>query len=167
MKRHFYFFRHGHRDSVEPEHGLSQTGIAQAEKLAQYLADKGVEIAYSSPLRRSVQTAEIALNNPDTEIITDERLIETAFGFWYDDNHPTQQRIINNYNRIKSCFDDILVNDKHSNIAIASHGGVTRALCWCCGLKVDRDIKTANCFHFVFDNGKWEFIDEFDTGIEA
>ena len=167
MKRHFYFFRHGDRNGIEPEMGLSVTGIAQAQKLSAYLADKNIDAVYSSPLRRSVQTAEIAINNPDLEIIADDRLIETAFGFWYDDNHPMQQRITNNFNRIKSCLDDIVANDTHNNIAIASHGGVTRALCWCCGLKVDRDIKTANCFHFVLDNGTWEFVQEFDTGIVA
>lgn len=173
MKRHFYFFRHGQTNENKAgttygnrvEAYLTPDGIAQAEKLGQYLSDKNIEIVYSSPLRRAIETAKIAINNPDIEIITDDRLIESAFGFWYDDNHPMQQRITNNFNRIKSCLDDIVANDTHNNIAIASHGGVTRALCWCCGLKVDRDIKTANCFHFVLDNGTWEFVEEFDTGI--
>ena len=164
MKRHFYFFRHGDRNGIEPEMGLSATGIAQAQKLSAYLADKNIDAVYSSPLRRSVQTAEIAINNPDIEIITDDRLIETAFGFWYDDNHPMQQRITNNFNRIKSCLGDIVANDTHNNIAIASHGGVTRALCWCCGLKLG-DITHCQCFHFTWDNNKWEYIATFD--IEA
>lgn len=63
---------------------------------------------------------------------------------------------------LKSCFDYIVENDTHNNIAIASHGGVTRALCWCCGYKVDRDVNTAHCFHFVLDDGKWQFIEEFE-----
>lgn len=37
-------------------------------------------------------------------------------------------------------------------------------LCYACGEKLG-EIKNCQCFHFVFDNGKWEFIEEFDTGI--
>ena len=164
MKRHFYFFRHGDRNGIEPEMGLSATGIAQAQKLSAYLADKNIDAVYSSPLRRSVQTAEIAINNPDIEIITDDRLIETTFGFWYSDGDEIQKRINDNFNRIKSCLDEIITNDSHTNIAIASHGGVTRALCYACGQKIG-EIKNGQCFHFVLDNGTWEFVEEFDTGI--
>lgn len=34
-----------------------------------------------------------------------------------------------------------------------------------CGYKVDRDINTAHCFHFVLDDGKWQFIEEFEPEI--
>ena len=89
MKRHFYFFRHGqtNENKAGATYGnrvnayLTPDGIAQAEKLGQYLSDKNIEIVYSSPLRRAIETAKIAINNPDTEIITDDRLIETTFGF--------------------------------------------------------------------------------------
>ena len=111
MKRHFFFFRHGDRAGIDPESGISELGVCQAHRLGQFLSDKGIEIVYSSPLRRSIDTAKIALNNPSLKVITDERLIETAFGFWYDEGHPAQQRIINNFNRIKSCFDYIVAND--------------------------------------------------------
>ena len=165
MKRHFFFFRHGDRAGIDQESGISELGVCQAHRLGQFLSDKGIEIVYSSPLRRSIDTAKIALNNPNIKVITDDRLIETAFGFWYDENHPDQQRITNNFNRIKSCFDYIVENDTHNSVAIASHGGVTRALCWCCGYKVDRDVNTAHCFHFVLDDGKWQFIEEFEPEI--
>ena len=63
--------------------------------------------------------------------------------------------------------------NNNSSIGNGSGTGCSTALIvlavigWCCGLKVDRDIKTANCFHFVLDNGNWDFIEEFDTGIKA
>ena len=169
MKRHFYFFRHGQTN--ENKAGakydnrvnayLTPDGIAQAEKIGQYLSDKNIEIVYSSPLRRAIETAQAATKNMDVQIITDDRLIETTFGFWYGDDDEIQKRINDNFNRIKSCLDDIVANDSHTNIAIASHGGVTRALCYACGQKIG-EIKNGQCFHFVLDNNKWEYIATFD-----
>ena len=166
VKRNFYFFRHGQRNGIDAESTLNNTGIAQANKLAEYLDDKNIEVVYSSPFKRAIDTAKRAINNDNIKIITDDRLIETAFGFWYSENDKEQQRITKNFNRIKSCLDDILKNDTHSNTAIVSHGGLTRALCWACGCKIG-EIKHCECFHFVLDNGKWNFVDRFDTKIEG
>ena len=92
MKKNFYFFRHGQRNGVDEISTLNETGLAQANRLKEFLADKDVDIVYSSPLKRAVDTAKIAINNPDVEIITDDRLIETAFGFWYSDNDEKQKK---------------------------------------------------------------------------
>ena len=166
MKRHFYFFRHGQRNGVDEESTLNEEGVAQVKKLAGFLADKNIEVAYSSPLRRSIDTAKGAVNNnPEVEVITDDRLIETAFGFWYAKDDPKQQRINQNFNRIKSCLDDIVAHDNHTNIMVASHGGVTRALCWACGKKVG-DVHMAHCFHFTLENEQWTFIETFDSEFE-
>ena len=125
FERHFYFFRHGQRAGIDEKSTLNEIGIAQVKKLAEFLSDKNIEIAYSSPLKRSIDTAKGAVNNnPDVKIITDKRLIETAFGFWYAEDDPKQQRINQNFNRIKSCLDDIVTHDNHTNIIVASHGGV-------------------------------------------
>lgn len=35
---------------------------------------------------------------------------------------------------------------------------------YACGEKMG-EIKNCQCFHFVLDDGKWEFVDFFDTGI--
>lgn len=162
MKRHFYFFRHGQRDGVGEESTLNEVGVDQVKKLAEFLSDKNIEVAYSSPLRRAIDTAKGAVNhNPDVKVITDNRLLETSFGFWYAADDPKQQRINQNFNRIKSCLEDIIAHDNHTNIIIASHGGVTRALCWVCGKKVG-DVHMAHCFHFTLEDGKWEYIEAFD-----
>ena len=169
MKRHFYFFRHGqtNENKAGAKYGnrvnayLTPDGIAQAEKIGQYLSDKNIEIIYSSPLRRAIETAQAATKNMDVQIITDDRLTDARFGFWYGGNPDTQKQVDENLERIKSCLDDIIAKGTHTNIAIASHGGVTRALCWCCGLKLG-DITHCQCFHFVLDNNKWEYIATFD-----
>ena len=58
----------------------SPEGEAQARALQKRLASLNAqpEAVYSSPLRRALQTAQIAL--PDADIITDERLKELHFG---------------------------------------------------------------------------------------
>ena len=174
MMRHFYFFRHGQTNENEAgarygtgmDAWLTPSGKEQAEKLRHFLSNKNIDVVYSSPLKRSVDTAKIAINDSKVKIITDKRLIEAAFGFWYDKEDEKQKHIMDNFNRIKSCLDDIVSKDTHRNIAIASHGGVTRALCWACGLKVG-GIKNCQCFHFTLDKGVWKFIEDFETGIEV
>lgn len=169
MKRNFYFFRHGqtNENKAGAKYGnrvnayLTPDGIAQAEKIGQYLSDKNIEIVYSSPLRRAIETAQAATKNMDVQIITDDRLTDAKFGFWYSGNPDTQKQVDENLERIKSCLDDIVAKDTHNNIAIVSHGGVTRALCYACGQKID-EIKNGQCFHFVLDNNKWEYIATFD-----
>lgn len=140
--------------------------LLKQKKLADYLADKNIEIVYSSPLKRATDTAKIAINNEHIKIITDTRLVETTFGFWYAKDAPSQKRINENFNRIKSCLVDILTNEHCSHIAISSHGGVTRALCWACGQEIG-EIKHCECFHFTLDKGKWEFVDRFNTKIDG
>ena len=166
MQRHFYFFRHaqtnendeGKRYGTGINAWLTELGIKQAKKLGKYLADKNIEIVYSSPYKRAIDTAKIAIqSNSAIKIIPDDALVETVFGFWYEDNEV----IAGNFNKIKSCLENIVENDVHQNIAIASHGGVTRALCWACGHKVE-GIKNGECFHFVLENKKWKFVESFN-----
>lgn len=171
MKRHFYFFRHGQSNEnqsgiqygVGGDAWLTEKGIAQAENLGEYLRDKKIQVVYSSPFKRAVDTAKIATKNyPYVDILTEDDLKEAAFGFWCEDD----ERIANNFKRIKECLMRIVKNDKHENIAISSHGGVSRALCWACGYKVE-GIKNCECFHFVLEDEKWQFIERYDTGIDV
>ena len=162
MEQHFYFFRHGqtNENQTGERYGagidayLTELGVKQAKKLSEFLADKNVELIYSSPYKRSIDTAKIAIKDC-SEIITNDALKEVAFGFWY-----SNQRINDNFNRIKNYFENIIASNKRKNIAISSHGGVTRALCWACGYKVE-EIKNCQCFHFVLDDNGWQFIETF------
>lgn len=175
MRQNFYFFRHGQtnenadgaREGNKVESFLTPTGLKQAKRLAEYLSDKNIDVIYSSPLKRAIKTAEIVAEyHPDVSIVVDEALIESAFGFWYNEDIIAQQRIDNNFNRIKGCLDKIVTEYSNKDIAISSHGGVTRALCYAAGLKAG-NIKNCQCFHFVLDSGNWQFIDTFETGIDV
>ena len=65
--KHFYFFRHGqtneNRDGKQYSTGdnayLTETGVKQAQELAKYLSDKNLDIIYSSPFNRTIETAKI------------------------------------------------------------------------------------------------------------
>ena len=145
MKRNFYFFRHGQtneneagaREGNRVESFLTDAGIRQAKRLAEYLSDKNLDVIYSSPLKRAVHTAEIvAERHPGIKIITDDDLIEAAFGFWYNDRPEVQQRVDDNFNRIKECLDRIVSQFGYKDVAIFSYGGVTRALCYVVCVKI-------------------------------
>jgi broad specificity phosphatase PhoE len=57
---------------------LSDEGRAQAQALAKHLKKAKVDLIYSSPLSRALETAQIVF--PEREILQDERLKELNFG---------------------------------------------------------------------------------------
>ena len=169
MKRHFYFFRHGQTNENEAhirygtgvDAWLTKLGVEQANKLHEFFKYKNIDVIYSSPYRRSIETAEIAItNNTNIEIITEDALKEAIFWFWSTESKEKKQQIDYNFSVIKNCLNEIVKTDSRANIAVASHGGVTRALCWTCGYKVD-EIKNCQCFHFILDDDKWQFVETF------
>lgn len=169
MKRNFYFFRHGqtNENSAGVRYGtgidayLTDLGRAQAEKLHEYFNDKNIQVVYSSPYRRAIDTAKIAIaDDVNIEIITKDSLKEAIFWFWETEDEDKKKQINENFKIIKNCLDDIVKTDERPNIAIASHGGVTRALCFACGQRVD-GIKNAQCFHFVLDENGWHYVETF------
>ncbi len=61
-------------------HPLNEMGIRQAETVREWLMEHQIRIdyAFSSPLLRALQTAEIIAEG--TEVVTDERLLEMDYG---------------------------------------------------------------------------------------
>jgi broad specificity phosphatase PhoE len=59
---------------------LSEQGRQQALVLAKHLKKAKVDVIYSSPLQRALETAQIVF--PEREIIQDERLKELYFGIF-------------------------------------------------------------------------------------
>lgn len=175
MVRNFYFFRHGQtnenaqgaREGNRTDAYLTADGVKQAERLAGFLRDKKIDAFYSSPLPRAVRTAEIVAEyHSAAPIVIEDDFIEAAFGFWYNDDADAQRRIDNNFNRISGALGRIVAQSKYSDIAISSHGGVTRALCWAAGMRVGH-IKNCQCFHFTLDDDGWHFVESFESGIEV
>ena len=81
------FIRHGQTDwNLEERYQgrldvpLNDVGRRQAKALKRRLAEVCFDTAYSSPLRRALETAQIIAN--DLHIIVDERLAEIDHGLW-------------------------------------------------------------------------------------
>lgn len=83
----FIFVRHGktHFNEINLTQGwcdspLSKVGITQVENISKQLEQYQIDKAYTSPLGRAVQTANIILSKKEVEPIYEERFKEVNFG---------------------------------------------------------------------------------------
>jgi probable phosphomutase (TIGR03848 family) len=65
-----------------PGVGLDETGVQQAQAVAERLATVPLAAVVSSPLERCRQTAELLVAGRDLAVRTDERLGEARYGDW-------------------------------------------------------------------------------------
>ena len=84
-----YIIRHGKTDwnnlwkiQGRTDVPLNEEGRAMAESAAEEYKDINFDIAFSSPLIRAKETAEILLKDRDIPIIYDDRLMEMCFGVY-------------------------------------------------------------------------------------
>jgi alpha-ribazole phosphatase len=61
---------------------LDETGLKQAELLADYLRERKIEAVYSSPLKRALKTARAIAAKHNLKVITTEGLNDLKFGEW-------------------------------------------------------------------------------------
>ncbi|MFC2072110.1 histidine phosphatase family protein [Chloroflexota bacterium] len=61
---------------------LNETGIKQAELLAEYLSNIKIEAIHSSPLKRALRTAEVIASHHKLEVEITPGLIDLDFGQW-------------------------------------------------------------------------------------
>jgi probable phosphoglycerate mutase len=77
------FVKTGKLAGWTPEVHLNDEGKAQAEALGKRLADVPIEHLYSSPLERTMQTAQaIQAHHPALEIIQNAQIGEVRYGAW-------------------------------------------------------------------------------------
>jgi len=89
MHKTLFLIRHGVIQSNlediyagrSPE-GLTAVGVERAEQLGQEIGAWGIRAIYCSPLRRTLQTAQILNHYCRTELIIDQDLIEIELGKW-------------------------------------------------------------------------------------
>ncbi len=126
--------------------GLSPTGLASAERLAERLRPVALDAVYVSPRLRAVQTAT-ALGASRT---VDDRLRELDFGQLegrtYDEIEREQPEFFQSWmetptlvrfpggesyaelrERVSAAVDDIVAANDDRTVALVSHGGVIRA----------------------------------------
>ena len=126
---------------------LTEIGIEQAKALGKYLEKENIEFdfVYSSPLERAYDTAKLIKSN--VEIITDDRLMEMAFGKWegmdvelikkesaenfhnffnssdkYDHISNEAESFESLEARIRTFLDEIKEKHRDKNVLVVSHG---------------------------------------------
>lgn len=135
---------------------LNEKGREVARITAKALKDVNFDIAYTSPLIRARETAEIIIGDRDIQIINDERIKEIgigeAEGRVYDE--LIKENVENNFSKFfehPDCYvpynggetfellckragdfiDNVLMKETHKKILVASHGAMIKALLKC------------------------------------
>ncbi len=190
MRKDFYIFRHGETDYNRQNRwqgqgidiDLNDNGRAQAEILATKLQDKGIEIIYSSPLKRAKQTAEIVArfanipisiindltegNVGDCEGVLREEVAEKypdIWNVWYGDNQimdvrwPNGESKLEIQQRMTKAFEYMLSSQKNI-IGVASHGAAMRYFLMQFGYGPHK-MKNTALFHLVFADNKWDLLE--------
>lgn len=126
---------------------LSEKGLKDTkEKSKNFPTD--FNICYCSPLKRTIQTAEILV--PNLNVIYDERLIERGLGDWENmPNTDEKQFLLKNKtvppngetfealdNRISEFLEVLKTKYQDKKILVVTHGGVIYAIHRILGLKV-------------------------------
>lgn len=136
---------------------LSEKGKKQLELLAERFRDIPIEAIYSSPLKRTIDTAEAVNKYHNLPIIRDDGLIEINGGVWegkpwadlpklYPVEHDLWQnkmqdfyvadgeRMTEVFERMKNAVDKIAAENDGRTIAVVSHGCALRNfLCYAMG----------------------------------
>lgn len=128
---------------------LTGGGVHQAYNLGHKTKDVKFDIAFTSPLLRTRQTAEIMLSTRPVKdrppVYTDSRIIEYFCGDleeheWKFDrkfnddffgkrelyDYSTAETFASVEQRIKSFFDELRTNYQGKNVLVVAHGGVGR-----------------------------------------
>lgn len=186
MRKDFYIFRHGETEYNREQRwqgqgvdlDLNATGIEQAKTLAAKLQDKGLQVIYSSPLKRAYQTAaQVAkAKNLPIRILPDltegnvgdcegelrEKVAEKypeIWNIWYGDNQIMDVRWPNGeskqevQDRMLKAFNQMLQAPENI-IGVASHGAAIRYLLLKYGYGPHRITNTA-LFHLIYEDGNW------------
>lgn len=139
----FYLLRHAQKERTPGDPPLTKVGIQQAEVTADYFKNKNIQKIYSSPLKRTLQTAAIITKELSLDVKTDQRLRERMN--WGDKKNETFSEFWNewqktdldrkyqpthgdsSYNagrRMESFIESMFKIINKGNILVVTHGGV-------------------------------------------
>ena len=186
MRKDFYIFRHGETDCNREERWqgrgidfpLNENGVAQAKALNSKLKDLGLEIIYSSPLKRAKQTAEIVAEKLGLKVCFLDELTEGCLGIvegmkkedikqmdperweeWYGDNMimstrwPGGESKLEMQQRMFKGFEKML-KAPEKVIGVASHSGSMRYFFLAFGYGPHKMPNTA-LYHLLYEDGNW------------
>ena len=159
--------------------GLSENGAQQARSLGQRLADRQIDVAYSSDLKRTSETARLALGDRNVVLNQTPRLREYHKGIFegmtlteiqtqFPDEYPKYLEKDLSYapeggettrdvsTRMASIFQEIKAKHLDETVLVVSHGGALRA-----AMVSLLDMPLEGNWSFVFGNCGLTMVDTF------
>ena len=159
--------------------GLSENGAQQARSLGQRLADRQIDVAYSSDLKRTSETARLALGHRNVVLNETPRLREYHKGIFegmtlteiqtqFPDEYPKYLEKDLSYapgggettrdvsTRMASIFQEIKAEHLDETVLVVSHGGALRA-----AMVSLLDMPLEGNWSFVFGNCGLTMVDTF------
>ena len=180
----FYFVRHGqtdwnkeHKVMGQTDIPLNDTGIKQAQIVAQHIAHLDIVHIVSSPLKRTTQTAEIIANTINKPIVVVNELTECCMGImegqdkgdgaWFDNwmvgcNIDGAESWPDFVSRIAVSLNQVLTNHVDEKpILIVAHRPTFWALLSI--LNIQDDLNAENCDIYFFrpsdlDSQQWKVV---------
>lgn len=186
MQKVFYIFRHGETDYNKERRWqgcgidapLNSKGVEQAKQLTATLANKDIQIIYSSPLQRALKTAHIVADSLNIPIKIIPNLREGNFGQaegmlkteiaikfkdifqeWYSDTNnmdicfPQGETKHQMQQRMLDVLDQLLKKPE-TVVGIASHGSSIRYLLMHFGYQPHKMQNTA-LYRLEYEDGIW------------
>jgi alpha-ribazole phosphatase/probable phosphoglycerate mutase len=168
---------------------LNAKGIMQARQSRKNIGAVYFDAVYASPLERARVTGSIIGNVGLSEVIVDERLIETDFGryekckyylmgpamtlYWmFPKVFPVPDTVetLDSMKARASSFLRELESRDYENVLVACHGGIMRALCGYLdeapdGLHWER-AKNCEIRVYEYNDGKHTFLKSYSLGKE-
>ena len=134
-----------HRYQGQTDVALSETGIAQARKLALRLSPEAIDVVYASDLQRAWRTAEIVTSGRGLKLLPEPRLREMHFGLLegltFDEAREKHAEIIDAWmerhdqplpggehpadfvDRISSVLQELQSDPADRSVLVVAHGG--------------------------------------------
>lgn len=182
-----FFLRHGQAfNNTEkilagrtPGVSLTETGINQAEKIAEFLKPLNISAIYSSPIERAKHTAEIVAKQSSIENTVDDRLIELDMGKFtgvpYDEifskhgnvflkfyegkaeiAHNGVETFLEVKKRISSMVDFVIKKHQDEKVVLVTHMDPIKAM-----LSTVMDLKAQSLFELIIQNASLNIFNEY------
>jgi 2,3-bisphosphoglycerate-dependent phosphoglycerate mutase len=140
--KQLYVVRHCKAEGQEPEAKLTGQGLGQAEELASFLADKGIDAICSSPFERARRTVAPLAEKLGLDVRLDDRLSERVL--CGADRVDWLDLLRASYDDLDLCYEggesgrtamsraiavvEDLLNSDARNIVVVSHGNLISLL---------------------------------------
>jgi broad specificity phosphatase PhoE len=154
---------------------LNDVGRAQADALADALADERLDAVYASDLARAFETARIVAERQGLEVLPLPGLREKHFGTWegltdaevferfphavggaWGDGETTDEMA----ERVVAALRHIAAEQQGGRVLVVTHGGPVRAVLRSCGVSADGAIVNCHVCRFRYEDGALQAVDD-------